>query len=399
MNNKILYFLSYADSFEENIKIGHLDRLVKEVNYLSGKSGITIFSKDCLDIHKQVKGRLNESIALRGLPFSIFGSRVFKGAKGLVRKLCSVFIYFEYQIMVPFLYVCDFKAADIFYARHISAALAGVVCKNTVNRDIKLVVRLYWSWSEYNLKENSKFYYAISAMLERFILKNCDCLVLAPGESKDRIKLFDSKRKIRVEYLPNWIDTNIFSPDNNVDKEYDVVFLGRLEQVKNPLLFLEAVYLANKNITPGLKILCIGGGALKEEVIRFCRQKNIDITMIEAVPNSKLPDYLRRCRVYCITSTHEGCPKALLEAMACGLICIGTRAQGIAEIIRDGYNGFLVGADAGSLMVKIIDAVKKYNSYFQIRENARKFIGDSYSFEKVITKLECVLAGHNKYAG
>ena len=34
-------------------------------------------------------------------------------------------------------------------------------------------------------------------------------------------------------------------------------------------------------------------------------------------------------------------PKTLLEAMACGCICIGTDVPGINEIIRDGDNGIL----------------------------------------------------------
>lgn len=394
---KILYFLSYADSIEESIQVGHIDRLCKELRALLQNFEVILFSKDCPSIFRKLKDRLTHNIVFRGIPFSIFGNTNFSGIKGYFRKICSAIIFLEYQALSPFLHISDFKKADVYYARHISGALAGIIAKKIINKRIKVIVRLYWSWSGYNLKENSRLYYLITAILEKSILKHCDYFILAPGTPAERIRLPISNRRACVEYLPNWIDTNIFAPDNTIKKDYDLLFLGRLEHVKNPLLFLEALHLANKNISPGLKALCIGNGALRDEITLFCEQKHIDISMINAVPNDKLPDYLRKCKVYCITSMHEGCPKALLEAMSCGLLCIGTQVQGIVEIIRDGNNGFLTHADARSLAGKMLNALTKYDSYYQIRENARTYIENNYSFEKVIVKLERILAMRNDY--
>lgn len=394
---KILYFLSYADSIEESIQVGHIDRLCKELRALLQNFEITLFSKDCPAIFKKLKDRFTRNIVFRGIPFSIFGNANFSGIKGYYRKICSAIIFLEYQVLSPFLHISDFKKADVYYARHISGALAGIIAKKIINKRIKVIVRLYWSWSGYNLKENSRLYYLITAILEKSILKHCDYFILAPGTPEERIRVPVSKRRACVEYLPNWIDTNIFAPDNTVEKEYDLLFLGRLEHVKNPLLFLQALHLANKNISPGLKTLCIGNGSLRDEITLFCEQKHIDISMVDAVPNDKLPDYLRKCKVYCITSTHEGCPKALLEAMSCGVLCIGTQVQGIIEIIKDGYNGFLTHADANSLAGKMLNALTKYDSYYQIRENARTYIENNYSFKKVIVDLERILAVRDEY--
>jgi glycosyltransferase involved in cell wall biosynthesis len=54
---------------------------------------------------------------------------------------------------------------------------------------------------------------------------------------------------------------------------------------------------------------------------------------------------IRRCTLFALPSRYEGLGCVYLEAMSVGKSVIGCRGQGIAEIIRHGSNGFLVGPD------------------------------------------------------
>ena len=54
---------------------------------------------------------------------------------------------------------------------------------------------------------------------------------------------------------------------------------------------------------------------------------------------------MRRCTLFALPSRYEGLGCVYLEAMSCGKPAVGCREQGIAEIIRHGSNGFLVGPD------------------------------------------------------
>jgi glycosyltransferase involved in cell wall biosynthesis len=55
--------------------------------------------------------------------------------------------------------------------------------------------------------------------------------------------------------------------------------------------------------------------------------------------------YLRLSDIFCMVSTLEGMPVALIEAMAMGLPVVGTRIPGIEEIVIDEQTGLLVEVD------------------------------------------------------
>jgi glycosyltransferase involved in cell wall biosynthesis len=90
-------------------------------------------------------------------------------------------------------------------------------------------------------------------------------------------------------------------------------------------------------------------------------------------------------------SLQEGLGLALMEAMAQGLAVVGSAVGGIKTLIKDGQNGLLVmPADPLSLS----EAIKRLLADKQLRDNlganARKFIMDNFSKEKMIDETERV---------
>ena len=83
-----------------------------------------------------------------------------------------------------------------------------------------------------------------------------------------------------------------------------------------------------------------------------------------------IPYYLA-CDLIFIPSLYDGMPNVLLEAMACGLPVVGSRAGGIPDVVSDGVNGFLF--DPGD-SVGAADALARALSYVP---EARRRIGEA----------------------
>ena len=117
-----------------------------------------------------------------------------------------------------------------------------------------------------------------------------------------------------------------------------MLFVGRLSPEKNLNLLVDAL----QGTQCHLDIVGDDGSsddalALKEKA----RQNNVDLTFRGTVPNSRLPILMNEYAIFALTSITEGNPKALLEAMACGMSVVGTDVPGIRDVIQDGMNGLL----------------------------------------------------------
>jgi len=150
---------------------------------------------------------------------------------------------------------------------------------------------------------------------------------------RDHMPGFDERR---ARCVPNYIDTDVFSPGPTIDEPLDVLAVGRLHAEKRIGLLLEAV-----SKISGARLTLAGDGPDRAALERKAASLGVPLTLLGRVPNEVLPDLYRRCRVFAITSIREGNPKSLLEAMASGAACVGTSSLGIIDLIANGITGLL----------------------------------------------------------
>ena len=78
---------------------------------------------------------------------------------------------------------------------------------------------------------------------------------------------------------------------------------------------------------------------------------------------------------------------SLLEAMSCGCLVLGSRTEPVQEVIRDGFNGFLVDFhDPQSLAEISCELIRNPEKYIDIRFEARKSITGNYELAKCLRK-------------
>lgn len=189
-----------------------------------------------------------------------------------------------------------------------------------------------------------------------------------------------------VEVIPNYVETNRFKPLRGKKSErIRIGFVGRLDLQKNLANLITAV--------SGLKVELdlVGSGPLFPELEAQAKFLDTPVRFLGNLPNRQIPEFLNTCDLFLLPSLYEGHPKALLEAMACGLPVIGTRVEGIDEVITDGQNGLLCEPDASSIRAAIQRLLSDDDLCERIGENAYRFVRDNFSLDHILNLELAVL--------
>jgi glycosyltransferase involved in cell wall biosynthesis len=91
-----------------------------------------------------------------------------------------------------------------------------------------------------------------------------------------------------------------------------------------------------------------------------------------------IPDVLGAIDLLCISSTYEGTPLTLFEAMASGKAIVSTAVDGCREVLEDGRTGLLVAAQdppalAGALLRALEDAGLRRSLGERAREASARY--------------------------
>jgi len=283
-----------------------------------------------------------------------------------------------YSLLLPFLYRKELKKIDIFKTNQMIGSWTAVIAKLFFKK--KLIIRQGYQLSISAKKEGYSFLKMLIVLfLEKLAYKNANAIIVSSKGDKKYIeeKYYTSPEKIK--YIPNYIDTELFKP-LNIQKENRICFVGRLTEQKNAFNLIKAV--SNLNI----KLVIFGSGSLEKDLKDFSRQLKADVEFRKNIPNKDLPEELNKSRLFILPSLYEGCPKVLLEAMACGLPVIGTDVCGINEIIKHKENGYLCQTDAVSIRKAIVEVLNDKKMREKIKFNARETILQNFSLEKNLEK-------------
>ena len=130
--------------------------------------------------------------------------------------------------------------------------------------------------------------------------------------------------KEKIVYIPSmYIDLDIFKP-LSLFKEYDLIFVGRLENNKGITLLLEVIR-NFKNQESRIKCLVVGDGALRDWVQSQITNYQLPITNYGWAKDQKeIAELMNKSKILIMPSYNEGGPRVILEAMACGVPVLAT---------------------------------------------------------------------------
>lgn len=172
----------------------------------------------------------------------------------------------------------------------------------------------------------------------------------------------------------------------------EVLFAGTVVASKGVNELIEAARML-RNQGRAVKLTVVGrlgrdGQALRDKA-HLSPDMNEWLTFTGLLTRDDLQQRYLRASAVCLPSWWDNCPYTCLEAMASGGLVIGSSAGGMAEIIRDGIDGFLVPPKDPQRLAQTIARVLDLlpNKKLQMRKEAQNRIRQEFDSEVIVPQM------------
>jgi len=291
-----------------------------------------------------------------------------------------------YSLLLPVIHAKAFRDVDIVRTTQFAGSWAAVAAKH-LHRN-SFIHRSGYIWSLFDDRSNASKYW-IKRLAERLTCRVADAILTSSPHGYDYI---ESKYNPDCEHhvVPNYVEIEKFRPVESPPDPGTICFVGRLSPQKNLEALIEAVAETPYSLT------LVGDGPLRPDLKALAQRLEADVTFEGNVPNEDVVNIVNQHAVFVLPSHHEGMPKSLLEAMACGRAVVASDVIGNNDVITDGENGILCGTDADSIRDALNDVFADNAQRERLGRNARKTIVEEYSLEEVINLEQDVLRSVEK---
>ena len=151
---------------------------------------------------------------------------------------------------------------------------------------------------------------------------------------------------------------------------FTLVSVGRLVRAKNFDMLIRAVAVARAAV-PDLDLWIVGGGAEGPALRQLCAELNLSSAVRFWGERRDVGSWLRAADVFVLSSTSEGLPISVLEAMAAGLPAIVTDVGGLPELVALSGAGTTVPVhNVDSLARAIVDFANRRHELAALGERA-----------------------------
>src|SRR5699024_7027845 len=137
------------------------------------------------------------------------------------------------------------------------------------------------------------------------------------------------------------------------------------------------------------KLLLIGDGPEYTNMVHLASRLNLKEDILFLGKQKNISDLLAISDLKLLMSEKESFGLVLLEAMSCGVPCIGTNVGGIPEVIRDGETGFLVDVQDTKTAAKLaVELLMDEEKEEQFRTNALQHVQEHFHSDKIVKQYE-----------
>ncbi|ARW39408.1 N-acetyl-alpha-D-glucosaminyl L-malate synthase [Bacillus amyloliquefaciens] len=279
---------------------------------------------------------------------------------------------------------------DIIHAHYaLPHAVCAYLAKQMLKRDIGIVTTLHGTditvlGYDPSLKD-----------LIRFAIESSDRVTAVStalaGETYDLIK---PNKKIETIY--NFIDERVYLKKNTesikekhgiLPDEKVVIHVSNFRKVKR----VKDVIRVFRNIAAKTKakLLLVGDGPEKCVAWQLVEKYGLQDQVLLLGNQDRVEELYSISDLKLLLSEKESFGLVLLEAMACGVPCIGSNIGGIPEVIKDQVSGFLVEVgDIQAASEKALAILEDKQLSKRLTDHALKMVETAFSSQRIVSQYE-----------
>ena len=228
---------------------------------------------------------------------------------------------------------------------------------------------------------NWLIYYPVEKMLD----KAMDCLITINEEDYNLAKRRFKTKQIELVHGVGVDETkfNITMTEQEKaelrrslgieENDFVIIYPAELNKNKNQGMLLNAITKLKKQGYENIKVLLPGKDSNNGAYEIMAKNLEIEQQIKFLGYRTDIPKLIKISNLAVATSTREGLPINMVEAMYCELPCIATINRGHKELIESGKNGFLVEINnVNQLASNILELYKSKELRIEFTKNAKE---------------------------
>lgn len=229
-----------------------------------------------------------------------------------------------------------------------------------------------------------------------FLLNSVDVLSAETSRAFNYLKNAKGNIANRVYLIPNgvFLEDNLIDlkSDNYIDEKEKIIFTaGRLESYQKNTKLLVDSYLKSGLWQNGWQLVLAGSydkeieNYIKEKIISVANNHNNCISLTGHLNREQLFSYMRRAKIFALSSRWEGFALVLPEAVAHGCIIAATDVGGVEDVTNNGSLGFIAKEQNVASFTKVLELAAASSP--ELAKKQREFGLSNFDWKDICNKL------------
>ncbi|MBR3628099.1 MAG: glycosyltransferase [Elusimicrobia bacterium] len=330
------------------------------------RSCVNLAKEFCMDVFPVLREE-DKRIIREDLPRSVsffYTQAMINELKKVLDVVKPDIVQLDFLIMTE--YVKHIKNVPVFYTEHDMGLLD--FNQSFHDRDLEDSERFFeWKKLVQYEKKILDFFTSVIVLTER-----------------DKYLIENLNNNIKATIIPTGVDTDFYKPNEQIDNEKNLVFVGHYKHFPNAdaiVYFVKNIYPKVIQKIPNIKLYIVGSGVTK--AVEDLKDNNIIITgEVEDIRK-----YLKKPNIFIAPVRLGGGIKGkVLEAMAMGVPVVATK-EAVSGIDYSTGNFALISDDKNIFADNIVKIYNDESLYKTLSNNSRNIVEENYNWKKIAEKL------------